>query len=408
MKRLLNFILVLLYLFLYSNIANARSTPYLILISMDGLRYDQTSKDNMPFLDSIGNTGVRALSLRPVFPSQTFPNHISIMTGLYPQNHGIIANSFIDTYTGEQYSLSKPDKVTDSKWYLGEFFWENAKRNSIRTASYFWPGSELTLDNRRPDYFMTYKHDLPFQVRIDSVVGWLKLTYDKRPNFITLYLHEPDSKSHRFGYNSDSVQAVLNVLDSMLNRLYLGIESIGLKDSIDIIVLSDHGMADVSIEKTIDIEKILADKNCLIQNYGTHAMIDPKDEDFQEIYNLLFYNQNNYKCFNKTNMPLHYHYNSHPYISPIILIAETGWLLTEGSKTDSYLNRLKGAHGFDHNELDMHGFFIANGPSFKNYYKTGTLWNIDIYPLLCKIFNIDARSNIDGSIDRIGFILKGE
>ena len=408
MKKAFAVLAALILLLTFSFRAYSKDLPYVILISMDGMRYDQPSEKMMPFLDSIGDAGVKAYSLRPVFPSKTFPNHLSIITGMYPQNHGIIANSFINPNTGEEYALFNRESVIDPKWYDGEPFWETAKKNGIRTASYFWPGSEMTLDYRSPDYFMRYNHDTPFPERVDSVLGWINLPYKDRPHFMTLYFHEPDSKSHEYGPDSEEVKQALPLLDSMLMRLFKGIDSAGMKDSINVIILSDHGMTDVSSKRTVDIEKILDGKNVLIQNYGTFAMIDPKDEDINEIYNLFYYNQEHYKAFTKGNIPEHYHYHKHPFISPIILIADSGWLLTEGSKTDSYITKMAGTHGFDNNHLDMHSIFFAAGPVFKNGYRTGTLWNIDIYPLLCRIFNIEPSPHIDGKIERIGFILKDE
>lgn len=375
---------------------------------MDGLRHDQVNNTNMPFLDSLSKNGVKALSLKPCFPSKTFPNHYSIITGQYPENHGIISNSFANKENGKKFSLGNEDEVRNAEWYKGEAFWQTAKENGILTASYFWPGSELNLEYRRPHYFMKYNHDTPFKSRVDSVLGWLRLEESKRPRFITLYFHEPDSKSHKYGPNSQEVKIVLQNLDSVLSYFYENLKSLNFFNNINLIFLSDHGMTKVSKEKFLDFEQLIAGLNISYQNLGTFAMVDINNPDeTNDIFSRLNEKENNFKVYLKSNVPEHLHFSSNPLISSILLIPENGWQFYEKSRLGGhYIENMSGNHGFDNNHIDMHGTFIAIGSAFKNNYKTGTLNNIDIYPLLCKIFGIYPRSNIDGCINNIGFILK--
>ena len=380
------------------------SKPYVILISFDGFRWDYLDRGITPNLDKLVNGGVRAISLRPVYPSKTFPNHISIATGLYPEHHGILHNHFKNPFNGEEYSLNNRNAVQNPKWYSGEFIWETAKKQGIITASFFWPGSEVTAEYRQPHYYKKYQHELPYEKRIEGVLDWLKMPAQKRPHFITLYFHETDTKGHDFGPNSAEINEAIKLLDNQLGSLVDGIKKINLIDSVNIIIVSDHGMTEISENKIINIEKILQGKKCELWETGPVMMVNPPDDD---IYKLLKQNNKNYYVYKKEELANFYYFSDHPFIYPIILIAKPGYSLEKNLSDSQKEYRLsKGNHGFEKDFLDMHGIFVACGPAFKTGYKTGTVWNIDVYPLICKILNISPNQPIDGKLERIGFVLK--
>ena len=385
----------------------AQEKPYVILISMDGFRWDYIYRGITPNLNKLADEGVHALSLRPSFPSKTFPNHYSIITGMYPENHGIIFNSFTNTFTGETYRIGDTISTRQSKWYKGEAFWETANRHNIKTASFFWVGSEQDVDYKRPTYFYHYNQNISFEERVNGVIKWLQLPENERPQFITLYFEEPDSKGHSFGPNSPETNKAIAMVDSMLGLLIDKLKNIGMENKVNIIVVSDHGMTEISDKRIINIEEILKDYKCKFYGMGTSIMIDAEPDKLNEIYQTLKKNEKNYRVYMKDEIPEYFHFSKNPFILPIIVIAETGWTLVTNEyfkKTRSY--SIRGEHGFDNHHLDMHGIFIAKGPAFRSGYKTGTLWNVDVYPLLCKIFNITPNNLIDGDINRIGFILK--
>jgi len=396
------------FIFLINNvIANQSHQPYLILISFDGFRWDYPQRGLTPNLKMIEDQGVSALSLMPVFPTKTFPNHISIITGLYPENHGIIHNEFYNHFMGKKYKVGDEKSIRDARWYLGEAFWETSERQGIITASYFWPGSELTLEYRRPTYFEYYNQNRPYKERIEGVIQWLQLPEEKRPHFITLYFEATDSKGHKHGPDSPETNLAIQELDRTLGLLLSELKQLEFSDEINIIVVSDHGMINVDTKRMINIEKILKDMDYKIQDYGPVMMIDCSEQDEQAIYQRLHENQDHFKAYLRENLPDHYHFKNHPFISPIILIAEMGWTLVDNKRKIALkLYSSGGNHGYDNHQLDMHGIFYAIGPAFKKGYQTGTLCNIDIYPLLCKIFKIMPRHNIDGKLERIGFILE--
>lgn len=398
----------LLLLFIAFNFVAAQKSTYVLLISFDGFRWDYLERGITPNLDTFKEEGVRALSFKPAFPSKTFPNHLSIITGMYPENHGIISNYMVDPYTHKTYRLGDDKAVTDASWYLGEPFWVTAQRNGITAASYFWPGSEVMIDYLRPKYFMKYEHEKPYKERVDGVIDWLNLPYSERPHFITLYFHDTDSYGHTYGPNSPEINESIKRLDDITGYLLKRLNDTSIADSINIIILSDHGMTEISNERTINVDSILGEGNYKSQNRGPFMFITPAGKNsVSDIFAKLSANENHYKAYLKKDIPEYFHFSHHPFITEIVLIADLGWSLVNNkilarTKNDYY----KGNHGYDNNQMDMHGLFIAKGPAFKKHYFTGTLNNIDVYPLLCKIFNISPRANIDGKAERIEFILK--
>ena len=404
MRRILYTAVILLIALLS---INAQSNPYVIMISFDGFRWDYVDRGITPHFDYIRENGVSAKSLRPCFPSKTFPNHISIITGMYPEHHGIISNGFSDPFSNKYYSMSDSNAVKDAYWYKGEAFWETAERQGIITASYFWPGSEVSLSYRHPTYYKKYEHHLPYRERVDGVINWLKLPYNERPHFITAYFDATDTYGHKYGPDSPETNYAIAQLDSILGYYFDRLREINLFDSTDIIVVSDHGMTNVSNDRVVNIEKILYGLNYKQNDHGPFMMIEPEGNGINEIYARLKKNEEHYRVYKREDVPEYFHFSNNPLISKIVLIAENGWSLeTDKSIENSKKYSDKGNHGYDNYWMDMNGIFYAVGPSFRVNYRAGTINNIDIYPLLCRIFNVLPNPFIDGQLDRIGYLLK--
>lgn len=399
--------IISLFFFLISIQLFAQQRNYTILISFDGFRWDYPNRGLTPNLDFIRENGVHALSLKPCFPTKTFPNHYSIVTGLYPENHGIIANSFIDPITNEIYKIGDTNAVRNPKWYNGQAIWETAKRQGVITASYFWPGSELDIDYRRPNYYEKYEHLRDYDKRVEGVLNWLKLPSDQRPKFITLYFDAADTYGHKFGTNSVEIKETIVKLDSLIGKLFEGLRQISLLDSTNIIIVTDHGMSDVSSDRIINVEEILDGYTQTLWDYGPVMYVHPDPNDIDSIYSRLKSHQKNYKVYRREEVPEYYHFSNNPIIPQIIIIADPGWSLMTNKDITRYRNMSSGGqHGYDNNHIDMHGIFYAIGPDFKEGYTCGTLNNIDIYPLLAKILRIFPNNNIDGKLERIEFLLK--
>ena len=399
-------IIVALIIILYAVLSYSQSQPYVILISFDGYRWDYINRGITPNINLLIDHGVKASSFKPVFPTKTFPNHLSIITGLYSENHGIIFNNFKNPFNGRVYRIGDSLEVKDSRWYKGEAFWETARRQGITTASYFWPSSDINLEYSRPDYFHHYDHERPYDVRVNGVLDWLILPYDQRPHFITMYFDLTDGVGHKFGPNSPEIDIAISSLDSTLGNLLSGLEEIQMRDSVNIILVSDHGITEVHFEKIINVEEMLEGYQFVPSNSGSSMMISADDGEIEKIYSLLKKNENHYKVYLKNDIPPYYHFSKSPMISEILLIAEMGWaVITNKNLKWMKPEKYNGNHGYDNHHMDMHGVFIAAGPQFKNNYETGTINCLDVYPLLCKIFNIIPNNNIDGKLERIEFIL---
>lgn len=405
MKSLIK--VILLFVILITVFLQAQSQPYVILISFDAFRWDYVDRGITPNFDYIREHGVSAKSLRPCFPTKTFPNHLSIITGMYPEHHGIISNDFWDYFNNTYYSRGDSSAVKDAKWYRGEAFWETAERQGIKTASYFWPGSEVSLPYRHPAYYFKYEHLKPYRDRVDGVIQWLKLPYNKRPHFITSYFDATDTYGHKYGPDSPGTNIAISRLDSILGYYFEKLKEINLFDSTDIIVVSDHGMTNISAEKTVNIESILSGLQYGQNSDGPFMMIEPEAGKVELVYNRLKENEEHYKVYKREDVPEYFYFSDNPLITRIVIIAENGW----GLETNKSLEKMKrknekGNHGYDNYWMDMNGIFYALGPAFKNNYRVGTVNNIDIYPLLCKIFNILPNPLIDGKLERLEYILK--
>jgi len=399
--------IISLVLFLFSIQPIGQQRNYTILISFDGFRWDYSNKGLTPNLDFIKENGVHALSLQPCFPSKTFPNHYSIITGLYPENHGIIANSFTNPFNNKKYTLYDSAIVCEAQWYKGEAIWETAKRQGIITASYFWPGSELNLEYRRPNYIENFVYSKPYDERINGVLNWLQLPYNERPHFITLYFDATDTSGHNYGPNSREVNQTIAKEDSLIGKLFLGLKKLNLIDSTNVIVLSDHGMTELSPVRVINIDKLLSGFQFKSSDKGTMMFIYPNETEKNAVFQRLKDSEKNYKTYWKKDLPEYLHYKDNPFVAEILLIADLGYSLFDNKEIEKYSKRFPlGNHGYDPTNIDMHGIFYAIGPDFKSGYTCGTLNNIDIYPLLAKILRIFPNNNIDGKLERIEFLLK--
>jgi ectonucleotide pyrophosphatase/phosphodiesterase family member 5 len=402
-----HFIKIFALLLFYASTLIAQTHPYVILISFDGFRWDYADRGITPYFDYLKEHGVSASSLQPCFPSKTFPNHLSIITGMYPEHHGIISNNFKDYFNGKYFKLSDSVESRNAYWYKGEAFWETAERQGIISASYFWPGSDLSLYYRDPQYYFHYDHSRPYKERIDKIIDWLALPQDTRPQFITAYFSATDDYGHKYGPNSLEVNYAIAKEDSVLGYLFQRLNKIKMMDSINVIVVSDHGMTEIGLDRVINIEQLLDGYKYESGDFGPFMLIQPADGELEKVYKQLKENETHFKVYKKEDVPEYFHYSDSPLIPKIVVIAENGWSVETNKSLDNlkkYGN--KGNHGYDNYWLDMHGIFYAMGPAFRANYKAGTINNIDLYPLLCKIFNVVPNFNIDGKLKRIESILR--
>ena len=361
------------------------------MVSFDGFRHDFTSLTDTPNFDKLEEEGVKADALIPVFPSLTFPNHYSIATGSYAGTHNITGNSFYDKKIRKKYSLKKKETVQDAKFYKSEPIWVTAERQGVKTASYYWVGSEAEIKGYSPSIFKYYDGSIPFKSRIDSVISWFQLPEKLRPQLIMLYFSEPDHTGHDWGVSTGEIVKSVKEMDDLLGYLLQKIKSLKIYSNLNLIVVSDHGMTDVSIDRRIVLDDYISHLDYLYQNgRGTHVQFDMKrgkNKYKKKLYKEL---QQIPHCqvWKKKNIPERFHFNNNN-TGEFLLLADEGWLIT--TKSDMKKNKftLGGMHGYDPQLQSMHGIFYASGVDFKSKLRIPPFENIHIYPMLCNILNID-------------------
>jgi len=379
------------------------------MISFDGFRSDYLDWYDTPNMDRFTSEGVRAKGLIPVFVSKTFPNHYSIATGLYAENHGLIGNHFYDPLLDDEYSLSDRSKVEDPKFYGGEPIWVTAEKNNIQTASYFWVGSEAPINNTYPTRWKRYDHDFPFNSRIDSVVNWFSMPKKQRPKLCLLYFHEPDHTGHETGPKSNETAIMVHAIDSLFGTLMTKLEQLPIAKNLNIMVVSDHGMTEISSERTIDLSNHIETSKMKQEGSGPYSLLYEMDKN--EIGNIVdkLNTIPKVSAYAKKDIPDRYHFKRHHRIKDILVIADEGWYIknqaiSSASEVGAYIPK-GGTHGYDNQLKSMHALFIANGPAFKKGITVPSFENVNIYPLICHILNIDPNKNIDGNLENIIHIL---
>ena len=379
---------MILVIFVYISVGISRDGNYVLMVSFDGFRYDYTSLAETPNFDKLAARGVKADGLIPVFPSLTFPNHYSIATGAYAGTHNITGNSFYDKKYGKKYSLYDRNTVRDPKFYKAEPIWVTAERQGVQSASYYWVGTEAPIKGHSPSIFKYYDGSVAFKTRIDSVISWFQL--QQKPRLIMLYFSEPDHTGHDVGVSHPDILTSVVAMDSLLGYLMESLEKLEIYDKLNIFVVSDHGMVDVSNKRMIILDDYISHMDDIVINgKGSHVQLDFKN------------NQNGYKgafmkelkeiphcqSWTKDEIPDRFHFvngNTGNYL----LLADEGWFISTKSDIDEGPFTLGGMHGYDPGLPSMHGIFYAVGANLREGIQIPAFENIHIYPLICKILDI--------------------
>ncbi|MCB2197078.1 MAG: ectonucleotide pyrophosphatase/phosphodiesterase [Bacteroidetes bacterium] len=376
--------------------------PYVVMLSMDGFRWDYPEKANTPNLDSIEKIGVRADASIPCFPTKTFPNHYSIATGLYPDNHGIIFNRFFATDLAKKYAVGNRVSVRDSSFYFGEPIWVTAEKQGVKSASYFWVGSEASHENIFPTYNYAYDESVSFERRLDGVINLLKLPEKERPHLIMWYIQEPDGIGHNVGPNGQETLHMISYLDSLVGVFYNKINELPFHHKINVIITSDHGMGEISKEKTLFLDEII-DTSWVQYIDGANPVysIEAKNEFYDTLFKKLTHTAH-VQTWRKKDVPERLHFGKSKRVKDFVVVADSSWSLLVSSGKKAYSG---GTHGYDNSNKDMHAIFYAYGPAFKKNYKNKAINNIDIYPLICKILDIKP-AKVDGTPEKTSHMLK--
>lgn len=373
------------------------ATP-LLLISLDGVRAEYLQRGLTPNLERIAREGVRAEWMAPSYPSLTFPNHYTLVTGLRPDRHGIINNTMWDRELGD-FTLSNRDAVGDGRWWSGEPVWVGAEKAGMRTATMFWPGSEAAVQGVRPWQWRPFDKDLPLDSRVDQVLDWLALPPAQRPRLATLYFEHVDTAGHDTGPDSEHVNQTLREVDAALGRLLSGLQARGQLDRINLIVVSDHGMTATSPQRAIAVEDMVSPDDANAITTGQVAGFSPKPGREASAEKQLLRDHGNAQCWRKQELPARWHYGSHPRIPAIVCQADEGWLLVKRASLQRWVDKGwqgGGSHGYDPALPSMHAIFLARGPAFRSGVSLPGFDNVDVYPLLTRLLGIEAAPN-DGN-----------
>jgi predicted AlkP superfamily pyrophosphatase or phosphodiesterase len=368
-----------------------------ILISFDGWRWDYHTRIPVPNLQRLIARGVRAEALIPAFPSKTFPNHYTIVTGLYPGGHGIVANNIRDAATGRMFTLGARREIEDPMWWGGEPIWVTAERRGLATAPLFWPGSEAPIHGTRPRYWEPYNEELPGPARVERVLEWLDLPARDRPRFLTLYFEDVDTAGHDDGPDSQALREAVMRADGYLGQLVAGLERRNILDHVNIVVVSDHGMSATNTSRVVFVDDYISLDDVVISDINPTLGVFPKAGKEDAVYRALARAHRRLKVYRRHETPARWHYRDHPRIPPIVGVVDDGWQVMRRSSLIAIIERTArgegGQHGYDPRSRSMHAIFVAAGPAFKQGVTVPAFENVHIYNALARILGVPPVPN---------------
>lgn len=373
----------------------------LILISIDGFRWDYLQKYHPPTLSRLAAEGVHATRMTPSFPSKTFPNHYTLVTGLRPAHHGIVGNWFYDPAVGEVFGMSKPDSNTQAHWWdEGEPVWITAERQGARAFCYFWPGSETDHHGVRPSRFKPFDLKIPSADRADELLGWLDVPEAQRPKLCTLYFDVVDTKGHKFGPDAPETAAAVAEVDAAVKRLVDGLARLGLADRANLVLVSDHGMSLCPIDQVIFLEDLTDMAGVQVDSTGPVGGVRPKPNTIpaaELAARLRAKAPPQLHVYLRNEVPERFHYRDNARIPDVVLVCDDHWNFESKvgwpKRAPTYN---KASHGWDPATPDMGALFIAHGPAFRRHVEIPDVDNVDVYNLLCAALQLAPAPNDGG------------
>ncbi len=374
---------------------------YTVIISLDGLRWDYLDAYDVPFMQQLAREGVKAV-MQPSFPSKTFPNHYTLATGLTPDHHGIIANTFWDREKGVEFSLGNKVTRADGKYYGGDPVWLTAKHQGVKTATVFWVGSDVAIHGEHPTYWRDYQtQQLDFEGRVDEILRLLKMPEKDRPHLVMAYFEEPDRSGHDYGPMNRLTRRAMEDMDRLLSLMWTRIQMLPIASQVNLIITGDHGMTSVDPKRFVDIDDVLPKHwyTRFCNDYPTliyasaPQYIDSICETMQHVDHV--------RAWKAADIPAYLAYGTNKNMGDVIVLPDVGWLFA-----DKPSKKQRGSHGFDHTAADMQVGFRAIGPDFKvGYEKPDRFRNVCLYPLLCYLLGVIPSPN-DGNLDEVRDMLR--
>lgn len=372
--------------------------PPLLLVSFDGFRADYLKKYTLPYLEKFFSGGVLVKELTNVFITKTFPNHYSLVTGLYAESHGILASMMYDPVSNMNFSIQNS---SDPFWWnKAKPIWVSVEESGYRAASAMWPGTNVKIQNHTLEYKFDYDPKVSFRERLGNLTGWI--TKNKSVKFASLYWEEPDRSGHQYGpEDSTEMARVLQEVDNLVGVLMDHLNETGLWGKINIIITSDHGMTQCSEDRLIKLDNCVSPDSYRVVDLTPVGAIIPLTDNLT-VYKNLSSCHNHMKVYLKDDLPDRLHYKNNVRTQPIILMADEGWTIVKNGR----LPRL-GDHGYDNTLPSMHPFLAAQGPAFRKGYKMSSFNSVDLYPLMCHLVGVLPEPN-NGSFAHVRCMLVNE
>ncbi|HYF38732.1 MAG TPA: ectonucleotide pyrophosphatase/phosphodiesterase [Gemmatimonadales bacterium] len=375
-----------------------------ILVGLDGFHPSYLDRAPSQHLRRLAQGGVRAKWMIPVFPTLTFPNFYSMVTGLYPEHHGIVSNTMKDPVLG-RFALRDTAAVRDPRWWGGEPIWATVVKQGKRAATYFWPGSEAPIGGVWPSYYQLFDSRIPNADRVRQVLAWLSLPADSAPSLITLYLGDVDDAGHEFGPKSSETDSAIGRVDRAVGQLLRGLEQRGLEQRVNIVVVSDHGMAEMKADQVIYLDDYVDSAAVDIIDLGPVISLSPRAGEDGEVFRKLQKAHPRLRVYRKAEIPARYHYRAHIRIPAIVGVADEGWTVTTRARAFRSGSRLpRGHHGYPPDVPSMRAVFLARGPAFAKGTVVEPFENIQVYSLLAHILGLQPAPN-NGSLNSIKSVL---
>ncbi|MGH9712027.1 MAG: ectonucleotide pyrophosphatase/phosphodiesterase [Candidatus Acidiferrales bacterium] len=380
-----------------------QAKPYVVLVSLDGFRYDYLTKYSAPNIKAIAARGASAPDgMIPSYTSTTFPNHLALITGLYPEHHGIVANNFYDPARQQRYTYADHSTVIDGTWYSGVPLWSLAEKNRMRAACYFWPGSEAEIAGKHPSYYLTFDPTVPNDQRIDQVLVWLRLPPEQRPHFITLYIADVDGAGHEFGPDSKETGDIVKTVDAEVGKLVAGLDALHLP--VDLFVLADHGMETtsdgwVTLDQFADLSQFKS---------AGPLMYAPSEADAEKAYQSLKGASDKFKVYRRADVPPELHYDSNTRVGDPVVVATGPYYIRARGPAPGELDKPPsvGTHGYDPRLLpSMRALFVATGPDIRAGATVQSFENVNVYPFIARILGLPI-GKIDGDVKVLQIVLK--
>ena len=383
--------------------AAAATMAPLIVVSIDGFRADYLDRNLSPNLAAIAREGVRAQAMRPAFPSITEPNHYTLMTGLYPDHHGIVDNTMIDpAMPGVAFGgpHGHGEDMDPRWWDEATPLWVTAERQGLKTATSLWPGDDAVIHGVSPTYRQPLPapdhRSAPMGQQMDTVLGWLDLPPAQRPGLIRVHLDVVDFMGHVAGPDSPRVNTAIGQADAAIGRLVQGLRARGLYDRVNLVIVSDHGMAAIAGDRVIYLDDIIDLKFAVVPSFGAVAGVDPAPGHERQIDAALLVPHDHMTCWRKSDIPAHLHYGTNRRVPAIVCLGQVGWSIVTRAQSTLY-PYLLGNHGYDPAEPTMAAVFLAHGPAFRSGVVVPAFDNVDVYQLLARLMGLRPLAN-DGSL----------